>query len=119
MTEGSPLLPLAALVGSMVFSLVSVGAAMFASRGFPAGLRRLARELTERVDAAESDWLRTKGQLTVILEELEELNESIERKRARMAASASKMARDAQPAPDDRDAQLAAIKQRARAQGLI
>lgn len=93
MIEVSPTLLALAVGASWLAAVIALAAASFASRGFPIGLKRVARELAERVDAAESDWTRTKGTLAIQLEELDELNQSIERKRARAAASASKMAR--------------------------
>lgn len=82
------------LVGLHLGSVaVCAVAALFAWRAaWPAGVRRLAADLRERIDAIEIEWRKTKGQLAVDVEQLEELEESIERKRARTATAAARIA---------------------------
>lgn len=85
-----PILVWAAIGALIVSDIVCVAAAIFAWRAaWPIGLRRVASNLRERVEACESDWEHTRGQLAVRVEQLEELEESVERKRARVAARES------------------------------
>jgi len=119
---GLPPITVGLLIGALVFACVlCVTAALFAWRAaWPVGVRRLVHELRERVEAAELDWRHVKGQLAVEVEELEELEQSIERKRARVAARDSAAKRDQAATgtqgtpPTDREA----LKRYARSRGF-
>ena len=78
-------LPIGALVASCA---ICCAAAAFAWRAaWPIGVRRLATDVRERLDALEVEWSKVKGQLAADVEALEQLEESIERKRRRIAAA--------------------------------
>lgn len=112
-----PWVVLALVVCQLIAVAVSLGAAAFAWRAaWPIGVRRLAHDLAERIDALELEWRKTKGQLAVDVEELEQLEESIERKRARTATAAARLAPQQQQSviPTDRTE----LKRLARARGF-
>jgi len=113
-----PWVVLALVVFQVVAAVLSLGAAAFAWRAaWPIGVRRLARDLAERIDALEIEWRKVRGQLAVDVEQLEELEQSIERKRARIATSAARVAGAAGagvPQTNDR----AELKRIARARGF-
>jgi hypothetical protein len=97
-------------------TLASTLAAGFAWRAaWPAGVRRLCADLRERMDALEIEWRKTKGELAVDVENLEELEQSIERKRARTATAAARLGGADRPAQDMSQAEL---KRLARARGF-
>jgi Skp family chaperone for outer membrane proteins len=118
---GIPPLGLWIPIGALALAVaVSIASAAFAWRAaWPIGVRRLARDVSERMDALEIEWKRVQGQLAQDVENLEQLEESLERKRARAAASASRMQAVAQQQgaavnPHDR----AALTQLARQRGF-
>lgn len=79
------------LIGAFALATaVCLAAAVFAWRSaWPIGVRRVARDVSERLDALEIEWRKVRGELAADVEALEQLEESVERKRRRAAASAS------------------------------
>lgn len=115
---GDPPITVAILIGlGGLAVLVCIACAVFAWRAaWPIGMRRVANELRERVELCELDWTRVKGQLDVRVEEMAELEETIERKRARVAARESWAKKQQGEQPDDATDRRSLIA-RARAKG--
>lgn len=112
-----------ALIGLLVTNVVvCTGAAAFAARGWPIGLRRLAKGVRDDVDALAAEWQRVRGDLAVKVEQLDELEETIEKKRARAAAAASYAARQgggqAAPGADPATLNRSELRRLARQRGF-
>ncbi len=111
--------PLAALFVSVFVAAASIGTALvvrsIVARSLPQRAMQAVESLEERCHQLELDWNRVRGDLAVSVENLEQLEESIERKRKRAAASASKAeaARsDQTPEPAGPDELLSQLRQR-------
>ena len=114
-----PLIAVWLAIGALALSCgVCIASAAFAWRAaWPVGVRRLVKDVSERLDVLELEWKRTLGQIAQDVENLEALEESIERKRARAAASASRLAAVQGTAPVDPN-NRAALTALARAKGF-
>lgn len=105
---------------------VSLRAAVLAARSAPSALLAEVKDLAEVVRRVESDAERWSGKVTAWRTELEGLAEavenmldSVETKRRRIAATESKAAKREQQQQADPSSDLIALANRARQQGLM
>ena len=111
-------------------ALVAVPSAVvsvfWARRSWPIAQRATLQAMLDRVQAAEAivdglqaKWTAKAAEIGAVLEEVEGVLESVERKRRRTAATEAKLAqRDEQPGPETREQALARLRALARARGI-
>lgn len=107
-------------LGFLIFAVVWCGAcALYNARGWPIGMRRLAKDLRDRDQQLQGEWEAHVRDVRAFLEAIEDQAETIERKRARVEA---RLRTQKGPGPPENGADAEAVtreelKRRARSAG--